>query len=282
MRRVLLIACIVAMAAPVAADPVGRLIYAQGKAQIVRNLKAVPPAPGTVIEGDDLLRAQVGGRLKVILDDDSLVMVWDDSEMRFQNTVIDLMQARRQLQIEQITGQLRLVVSSFLGSGEILVRTPNARVFVDDAADLLIRQGVQGDDTEIVVLAGRARVEHVFTDFSGAVELEAQQTTIVGTDRAPTAPLFVDRSVFEQVLQDLRWILPEPVPDWDGFFGQHLEDYAVRAFGRIRRLAQRPMTPIRTMVEGLSEAHLPQRPAEPRPEPRSTLDLRWNFQDVEQ
>ena len=286
MRRVVVIAGLGAalLAAEVVyADTVGRLIYAQGRAQMVRNLKAQRLIPGSPIEENDTMRVQIGARMKTILSDDSILMIWEDTEIRLETAEIDMIQGKRVIGIEQLTGNLRVIASEFLASSnEIQIRTPNARITLDGAGDVVVRQGVQGDNTEIIAISGIANVEHIFADYGGQIRLEPQQTTIVGVERAPSEPVFMDRDAFDDLVDGLLWTLPEPVPDWDDYLGERLETYGVRAFGRVRRLAAKPMTPIHTVVEGLSESNLPARPGNPLPEPRGVVNIDWDFENVQE
>lgn len=257
-----------------AEGPVGKLIYGRGQAQVVRNLKPQSLVPGAPIESNDTMRVQIGGRIKSILDDDSIVMIWEDTEIRLENIDIDLIQGKRIIEIEQINGNLRLIAADFLGdNSQIRIRTPNAKIELQAGADAIVRQGVQGDNTEIIVIAGGAKVEHVFSEFEGAVQLEPQQTSIVGVERAPSQPVFMERNAFDKFVQENLWTLPQPVPDWNAFLEQRLEDYGVRAFGRVRRLAAKPTTPIHVFFEGLTEQQIPDRSADMRPEPLANINV---------
>lgn len=280
-RNLAVVALGVLLALPAEAQTIGRLIYGRGQAQLMRSLQPVPLLPGTPLNSNDTMRVQIGGSLKAILSDDSIVMIWEDTEVRLENVDIDYIQGKRIVEIEQVNGQMRYIAGDFLGAtSRIRIRTPNAKIELDAGGDIVVRQGVQGDNTEIVCIAGTPTVEHVFSEFEGRTQLEPQQTSIVGVERAPSQPVFMDRQAYDRMLGELLWTLPQPIPDWQGYFERRLENYAVKSFGRVRRLAAKPTTPIRTFVEGLTEQHLPTRAGEVRPEPFGNLNVEWTYENV--
>ncbi len=276
--RALLIILGVLVAVPAWAQSVGNLVYAAGEAQIVRDLKELPVSAGLPLESDDTLRVQIGARMKSMMDDDTIVMIWEDAEVRLENIQIDVIQGVRIVELEQVTGNMRIIASEFFGStSRIMVRTPSARIQLDAGGDVIIRHRPSDDQTEVISVSGTPIVEHLFSDLEGTANLDPQQTTIITPDNAPSEPVFMDRQTFDDLVSDLKWTMPRPIVDWSGYFGAWLEDQGVESFGRIRRLTARPLQPVRNVSEGLSGQNVPAPPGNIQPEPFGTLEVNFTL-----
>lgn len=256
----------------------GLLLYTDGEAQLVRNLQSLPIERPMELAEDDTLRARIGARLKATLADDTVLMLWDDAEIRLVRVEVRLAQGRRDIELELVGGNVRVIVPPLMtGTSRVLLRTPSARVHLGDGADAVVRHNQSGDYSEVIAFSGEPVVTHLFEDFPGDVTLEAQQTSIVTLDSPPSEPVFVDAESFEELNEQLWWTMPRPVPGWDRLFTEKLVEQGLASFSRARRKATRPLTPVWSSAEGLMDSAVPEPPGGRQPVPRSTLDVRFDI-----
>jgi len=264
-------------------EPAGMFLYGSGNIQVVRSLQTVSIEPGMDLFQDDSLRADIGGQMKVRLDDDSVLMLWEDTEIRIKQMRMLPRDGVRDVEIEHLSGNLRVIAAEFVGKeSRVLVQTPSAKIALHEQADVLITHEPEQDLTEVVALEGTPEVAHLFTDFAGSVTLEPAQTTLVTLDDAPSDPVFVSQEALAEQTMELQWLMPEPIPDWETFFGERLLGYGESAYGEVRRRAARPLLPVRTTVEGLVEEAPPTPPVGNEPRPTGTLDVDFEIVDEAQ
>ncbi len=161
MRRTMTMVALVALSwvwlagAAWAAKPVGFVAAVRGEAEVVRGENALQARIGLALEQGDRLVTGEGGRLKVLLSDDSVVALGSHSKVELGRHLFDPAAKSRATRLELLGGSLRALVQQVVG---------------DTAADFEVHSGtavagVRG--TEFALLADAAGPRLV--TFSGAV-----------------------------------------------------------------------------------------------------------------
>lgn len=261
----------------------GTFLFGGGDFQVVRDLKEIEVLPGAMLAVNDTLRTPIGARIRAILSDDSVVMLWEDAEVRLQTVELDVLSGIRTVEVEQITGSLRFVASDFtVAQSTVAIRTPAAIITLAGGADVVVRHNPANDQSEVMVLAGSVEVRHLFSEFPGVVTLEPLQSSVVSMNQAPSSAVFMDRSAYDALQAELNWRMPQPLLDWDARFAAHLDALADRGYGRVRRSVSRPLTPAWGVSEGLIDQAVADRPGSVAPTPRSTLRVEFEFGSSEE
>lgn len=262
MRPYAAICAVVALFVPPLAAAEDGVVWTAGDVRLVRNLQDIGNPAGRTLEIDDTVRVPIGGRLRAMIAG-SAVQAWDDSEFRL------VAGAAGAPEIEQIRGSLRVVG----GPRGLVVKAPTARVQCAEGDDATIIYVAAGDYSEVVALAGKPRVGHIYEDFPGEVDLQPQQMSVVTLDAPPSRPGFVDRSGFARRLGDLQWTMPQPVADWDARFANLLAEMGDATWSRLRLAAGRPILPAWSSREPMVGEARPTPAGQPSPTPKSSLSI---------
>lgn len=192
-----------------AADPIGTVLAAEGTAEVrpqgTARWEIVRFRDPLLL--NDTVRTGLGSKVKVILRDDSVITLAEQSEMQFSEFLLTPQQ--RRLIVTLAVGTLQVIAERHLGSGSVTeVRTPNAIVGVEGTTFMV--KYIPPDTTDVISLAGIVGVRN-----RALMTLEIQpilqnfRTRVVGTT-PPTKAVEVSAATLQQLVQEVRVI--EQIP----------------------------------------------------------------------
>jgi len=158
--------------------PVGKVAHLRTQAASVAEL-----SKGDPVQWNDLLSTDTGGRMRVVLNDQSILSLGTKSRLR----IIRHDSVRQQTQLELSFGRVRAEVASITRSGGLFeIRTPTAV-----AAVLGTEFTVEADEngeTTIACLQGRVSVRNAQARVKGEQIVAAGQESKIERGKKPSPP----------------------------------------------------------------------------------------------
>lgn len=161
-----------------------------------RNVSTLEAAKGAEVVWDDLVRTEKGGRARVTLNDQSILSIGSQAELRIvkhdarsQQTALELAYGRVRAQVATVTRD----------GGSFALRTPTAVA------------GVIGTDfgttssfglSEFICISGTVSVNNSDPKVPGTVSCTPGMTTSVSQGQAPTAPQPASQQQIQQLIAD--------------------------------------------------------------------------------
>ncbi len=191
-RRLTAWLLVLGFALPVAAQQAGRVGASVTKTMLSRGSSPrIEASAGTTIDWNDLIQTDHRGRVRIALNDGSIITLGTDSQLR----VVKHDAAAQQTQLEMKYGRIRAQVSSITrGGGSFELRTPTAVAGVigtDFGAD-----ATEPGQTKFVCLAGTTRI--YTPDKSSYVDCGPGMIVTVFGGRSPAAPTAADTTQIER------------------------------------------------------------------------------------
>jgi hypothetical protein len=188
------------------AQEVGAVAAREGTAEIGRAGAWTAAEPGAAVQLGDTLRTGAPGRLQVVLRDDSVLNLGENTELVVDRQVFDPDRRHYQSLLSLIRGKVRAVVSD-------LYREPQAAFEVETTAAVA---GVRGTEfvmthdptaavSEVVGVRDAVAV-HGVRDRKRGVLVSVQELTVIRRGQAPTTPRRLDDELFRQYLRGLEFI----------------------------------------------------------------------------
>jgi len=182
--------------------PVGKVARARARAASVAELRKGDP-----VQWNDLLSTDTGGRMRIVLNDQSILSLGTKSRLR----VIRHDSARQQTQLELSYGRVRAEVASITRSGGLFeIRTPTAV-----AAVLGTEFTVEADETgetTIACLRGRVSVRNAQAKVKGEQIVAAGQEAKIERGKKPSAPRAAPPERLENAKRETEIAEKEPEP----------------------------------------------------------------------
>ena len=191
------------------AERIGTVLVAEGAAEVQTQETATWAAVHfrDSIFLNDTVRTGAGGRVKILLRDDSILTLAEQSQIQFTDFLLTSQQ--RRLIVTLAVGTLRVIVERFSGSGSVTeVHTPNTVVGVEGTTFMVVF--IPPDTTDVISLEGVVTVRN-----RALLALEIQpipanfRTRVVGT-AAPTRAAEVATDTLRQLAQEVRVIEQSP------------------------------------------------------------------------
>ncbi len=199
------------------ADPIGTVLAVDGIAQV--------QAQGAtdwvqlrfrdkIFEGDTV-QTKAASKVKVLLRDDSIMTMAEQSEMTFTEFLLTERQQRSVVKL--LFGAVKVLTTRILGAdSSVEVHTPNAVAGVRGTT-FIVQYMRQTDTTEIFVLEGTVTARNLDPAIP---EIESvppsTQTTVIGGGE-PSEPVTIDPAALEAIEQAVQLIeqVPEEVTPTD-------------------------------------------------------------------
>ena len=208
LRLTALIALLLTWLAPAAgAQAVGSIASIDGSAEIGRAGAWTPAVIGATVGLHDELRTGRPGRLCVVLQDDSVLNIGDDSHLVIEEQVFDPAKGTFRTVIRLLQGKVRPLVSAYYERPKALyeIETPTAVVRVH-GTEFVITYDPVAEVSDVVGVAGRVSVNSVRDRIGHTVFITAQESTRVARGKFPTPPQRLPDRLFRQYIEGLEFI----------------------------------------------------------------------------
>ncbi len=189
------------------AQEIGTVAELEGTAEIGRAGTWLPAAIGSAIQQGDTLRTGTPGRLRVVLQDDSVLTIADDSEIVIDEEVFDSSQGIARSVMHLLRGKIRALVSEYYERprNEFRIETKSAIVGVRGTQFVIVFDPAT-EVTEVAGASGRAEVHSVLDRVGHAVFITAREATTVVRGQYPSPPHRLSDEDFRQYLEKLAFI----------------------------------------------------------------------------
>jgi len=193
------------VAVPAMAEPVGTVAEVDGQAEIGRGGAWLPATVGLAIEVGDTLRTGRPGRLRAVFQDESVIVLGDDSQLIVVEHVFAPDQGVFRSFMRLVSGKLRALASDYYQriGASYQVETVTAVAGVRGTQFIV---NVAPSSTEIVGIDGVVAVNSLDDSPRRAVLVTAQEMTIVVRGQLPTAPRQLTPGAFQQYLQGVGFV----------------------------------------------------------------------------
>lgn len=201
------VALVAFAAATAAAQVVGRVATLEGTVEIDRAGTTLVAAAGLDVEEGDTVRTGAGGRVRLLLRDDTVVNLGDSSTLVLDEQVLGDGGTPPQSVLELIGGRVRVLVDE-------LYTQPKAGF---EVKTLTAVSGVRGTEfvvtydsvlevTEVIGISGKVEVNGLADLESRGVFVQAREITRVDEDGVPSPPRRLEDELFRQYLDGLAFI----------------------------------------------------------------------------
>jgi hypothetical protein len=200
--------CLWGVAATAWAQEIGTAIEAEGTVELVRSGSRTPLAIGAIANTGDEIRTGKPGRAVLVFDDDSVLVMGDDSHVRIDEHDFrpSALVVRSRLQLLQ--GRLRALVGERYRTANATyeVQTPTAFAVVQGTEFVMAYDPV-AEVTDVVGVSNTVRVQSA-TDRAarGAVLVNPQELTTVAKGELPIPPHYIPDVRFRSYLEGLEFI----------------------------------------------------------------------------
>lgn len=191
-RTHLILAALAALlAAPGAAAgaQAGNIVASEGKAEVGRNGTWTPAVSGATVEVGDKLRTGYPGRVRIVLLDQSVLNIGDDSVFIIDEHVYKADEGTANSVMRLLKGKVRSLVSEYYDDplAGYQIETVTAVSGVRGTEFIVVHNEDTGE-TEVVGIEGRIEVHGTVDRNNGSVLIEAGQMTNVESGGFPAPP----------------------------------------------------------------------------------------------
>lgn len=207
LQRYGLLAALVLLALPCAAQEVGTVAALDGTADIGRHGVWTAAAAAAPIEQGDQLRTGRPGRLKVVFQDDSVLSVADESLVVINEQVFDPANSKTRSYFDLIRGKLNSIVSEYYSrpGASYEVKTPTAVAGVR-GTEFSVSYDPADETTEVLGFSGKVEVHSLLDPAGPGVIITANESTTVLEGHLPTTPRRFNEKLFRQQLEGFSFI----------------------------------------------------------------------------
>lgn len=203
----LLMLALLAAATPASAQSVGSVVSVTGQVEIGRGGESIQAIVGTPIQENDEVRTGQPGRARIVLRDDSVITLADNSQLTIDRQVFDQEQGEAETWLGLLQGKINSVVSDHYrnpGTG-FEVRTRNATAGVR-GTEFIVAYDADTDLTEVVGISGEVSVHGAFDPAASAVLVTAREISSVAGEGKPSNTEELDEKTFKQYLNEIDFI----------------------------------------------------------------------------
>ncbi len=164
-------------------------------------------ALGSPIHQGDTLRTGPAGRLRVVLQDDSVVNLANNSQLVIDESVFQPDEGTVHSVFELLKGKVRTFVSDYYSqpNSNFEVHTPTAVSGVRGTDFVVVYEPVS-EATDVVDVTGRVAVNGVVAVLGSGVYVTAHEMTTVAKGKLPTPPRRLTDTLFRQYLDGLEFV----------------------------------------------------------------------------
>ena len=207
-HAIVLFVAVLALASSSWAQPeIGTVAGVDGRAEIGRAGSWSEAAIGGPIHLGDVLRTGKPGRMRVVFQDDSVLTVSEESEVKIDEQTFNPDKGQARSLMDLIRGKVNSVVSDYYhtSSNAYEVKTPNATAGVR-GTEFTVAYDPDDEQTEVLGISGHIVVHSALDPAGPGVLITANEASTVSKDHLPTAPRHMEERLFRQQLEDFEFV----------------------------------------------------------------------------
>ena len=196
------------------AQEIGTTAEVEGTVELGRAGTRIPLTIGTAIHTGDEVRTGQPGRAVFVFDDDSVLVIGDNSRIRIAEHEFQRGGAAIRSIIELVQGRIRALVSGLYGGTDATyeIRTPNALAGVR-GTEFVTAYDPVAEVTDVVGVSGTVRVASPIAPAGrgaaaarGVAMVGPHELTTVAQAEPPTPPRYIPDTKFRAYLDGLEFI----------------------------------------------------------------------------
>lgn len=189
-----------------AGQEVGTIAALEGQVEVGRAGTWAAANLGDAIQQGDTLRTGTPGRVRVVLQDDSVFTMADVSEITVDESIFDASTGRARTLLKLLVGKVRVLVSEYYErrGAQFNVETTTAVVGVR-GTEFIVTFDPGTGVTEVIGVSGHAKVHSVKDRVGHSVTVTARELTSVATGQYPTTPQRISDERYQQYLDALEF-----------------------------------------------------------------------------
>ena len=203
----LLAAALLLLAGAVSAQEVGTVAAVEGTAEIGSGGSWTTAAAGAPVHRGDQLRTGAPGRMRVVFQDDSVLVVSESSLVTVNEQVFNPGTGKAKSFLELLQGGVNAVVSDYYhrAGNRYEIKTVTAVAGVR-GTEFSMSYDPQQDVTEVVGISGHVEVHSMIDPTGPGILLTANEVTTVAHGALPSPPSRLDESLFRQRIEGLDFV----------------------------------------------------------------------------
>jgi hypothetical protein len=195
------------LAGAVSALEVGTVAAVEGTAEIGSGGSWTTAVPGSPLHRGDQLRTGSPGRMRVVFQDDSVLVVSESSLVTVNEQVFNPNTGKAKSFLELLQGKVSAVVSDYYHrtGNTYEIKTVTAVAGVRGTEFSMAYDPAQ-DVTEVVGISGHVEVHSMIDPTGPGVLLTANEITTIPHGALPSAPSRLDETLFRQRLEGINFV----------------------------------------------------------------------------
>lgn len=203
-----------AAVAPARAQEIGTTAEVEGTVELARAGGRIPVVIGTAIHTGDEVRSGQPGRAVFVFDDDSVLVIGDNSRIRIVEHQFQPGGSAIRSIIELLQGKIRALVSEYYGGANATyeIQTPSALAGVR-GTEFVAAYDPVAEVTDVVGVTGTVRVASPSAPAArgaaaarGVAMVGPHELTTVAKGELPTPPRYIPDTKFRGYLDGLEFI----------------------------------------------------------------------------
>ena len=188
------------------AQEIGTIAEVEGTAEIGRASTWAPAQAAAPIHAGEQLRTGRPGRMRVILQDESVLNLGDDSHVIVDEQVLDPGRGVFRSSVRLTRGKVRVLVSPNYQRAQAIfsIETATAVSSVRGTEFIVVADPV-AELTGVVGVTGTVKVHSILDRSGRGVFVTAHEVTTVPRGTFPTRPRYLDEATFRQYIEGLEF-----------------------------------------------------------------------------
>lgn len=171
-----------------AGEPAGAFVVVEGEVVVIKPGfdNAVPARTGDPVLVGEILKAGAGGKAKILLADESLLLIHPRSTLRLNQYAFDPAGSRRTARIQLLEGRGRFIVGRQRFQKSLFsVETAHAAIGAGPA-DFTLE--VAAEESSVAVIDGSVSAKNISNLIVGTANVQTNQRVVITGKSPPTQP----------------------------------------------------------------------------------------------
>lgn len=194
-------------ASAVAAQEVGTVAAVEGTAEVGSGGSWTSAAIGSPVHRGDQLRTGSPGRMRIVFQDDSVLVISEESFVTVNEQVFNPDTGKAKSFLELLQGKVGAVVSDYYHrtGNTYEVKTVTAVAGVR-GTEFSMAYDREQDITEVVGISGHVEVHSMADPTGPGILLTANEVTTIPHGALPSAPRRIEEALFRQRIEGLSFV----------------------------------------------------------------------------
>lgn len=188
------------------AQEIGIIVEVEGTAEIGRASTWALAQPAAILHAGEQLRTGRPGRMRVILQDESVLNLGDDSRVIVDEQILDPERGVFRSTVRLAGGKVRVLVSSNYRRAQAIFRVETVTAVSGvRGTEFIVTSDPVGELTAVIGVTDTVEVHSLLDRRGRGVFVTAHEVTTVPRGEFPTPPRYLDEATFRQYAEGLEF-----------------------------------------------------------------------------